>query len=69
MLASACVHVYLFVMCCAVLGASGNGRCRPCLLAVTFYEGFCKCEVAVPAVSSLLLQSLTPASKVSPAEL
>ena len=55
MFASACVCVHLFVMCCAPLAASGNGRCRPCLLAVKFYEGFCKCEVAVLAVSSRLL--------------
>lgn len=60
---------HLFVMCCALLETSGNGRCHPCLLAVKFYEGFCKCEVAVPAVSSTLLQSLTLASKVSLTEL
>lgn len=36
--------------------------------AVKFYEGFGKCEIAVPAVSSILLRSLTPAGKVSPAE-
>lgn len=66
MFSSACVRVHLFVTCCA---ASGKGRCRPCLLAVKFYGGFCKCEVAVPAVSSTLLQSLTLASGVSLAEL
>lgn len=66
---SACVHAHLFALCCALLATSGNGRCHPGgLLHVKFYEGFCKCELAVAAVSSPLLQSLTPASKVSPTE-
>lgn len=55
-------------LCCALLATGGNVRCRPRRLAVTFYEGFGKCEIAVPAVSSILLRSLTPAGKVGLAE-
>lgn len=59
------VHVNMFPLCCALLATGGNVRCRPCRFAVKFYEGFCKCEIAVPAVSCILLRSLTPPGKGS----
>lgn len=62
-----CMYICLpcVVLCWQPVGMAGVTRG---LLDVKFYEGFCKCEVAVTAVSSPLLQSLTPASKVSPTE-
>lgn len=62
--AAVSVNVHLFASCCALSATSGKGKCHTCLLAVKFYEGFCKCEVAVPAVSRMLLQSLTPATNL-----
>lgn len=57
-----CVFV---CVCVSRLATAGNVRCRPRHLTLKFYEGFCKCEIAVPAVSSILFQSLTPAGEGS----
>lgn len=63
-----CACTFVHHVSCSV-GSPWERQVSSCLLVVKFYEGFCRCEVAVPAVSSTLLQSLTPASKVSLAEL